>query len=187
MYSIQKSTTNGKRDHSASDTTAASPDPSPTDPWLFTDPFARDHYLQRGLLNRLEEDIRAYAMFEGCWTPEELDYKLEVRRLLRGGFIAPAGSFGYLSPHPTVYRIVKSVSLVVAGQRYALKDGEDLVFESWLARYSDPGLRGPLRVGRLYGASDPRLSCDAFPQLHTHCGKTLAIMRQILKYRENRK
>jgi hypothetical protein len=187
MYSILKSTVNGKHDHSPSDTTAAGLDPNPTDPWLFTDPCARDLYMQRDLIDQLEQDIRTYVMFDGCWAPEELEYKLEVRRLLREGLIAPMSSFGYLSPHPTVYRILKGDSFVFSGQRYACKDGEDLIFEPWLARYSDPGLKGPLQVGRLHEVSSPLLCCDAFPNICIHCDITRAIMRQILNYRNNRK
>ena len=136
MDIILKSMVNGKCDHSSSDTTAASPDPSPSDPWLFTDPFARDLDLQRGLMDQLEEDIRTYVMFDGCWALEELEYKLEVRRLLREGVIAPVGGFGYLSPHPMVYRTLKIVTLIVSGQQYAFKPGEELIFEPWLARYA---------------------------------------------------
>jgi len=187
MYIIPKSSMNGKQDHSHSDTTVVSPDPDPSDPWLFTDPFARDLYLHRNLIDRLEEDIRTYVMFDGCWALEELEYKLEVRRLLREGFIAPMGSFGYLSPHPTVYHTLKVGTLIVSGQRYAFKAGEDLIFEPWLERYSDPGLNGPLRVGQLYHASRPFLCRDSFPHICIHCDKTRAIMRQILNYQNNRK
>lgn len=84
MYSILKSTMNGTYDH------------SPSDPWRFTDPCGRDLYMQRDLIDQLEPDIRTYGMFDGCWAWEELDYKLEVRRLLREGIIAPMGSFGSL-------------------------------------------------------------------------------------------
>lgn len=186
MYIILKSTMNGKHDHPASDTTTTSPDPSPFDPWLFTDPFARDLYMQRELIDQLEEDIRTYVMFDGCWTPEELDCKLEVRRLLQVGFIAPVGSFGYLSPHPTVYRTLKVGTLIVSGQRYFFETGEDLIFEPWLARYSDPGLNGPLQIGQLYHVSNPLLCCDAFPHICIQCDKTRAIMRQILNYRKGK-
>lgn len=185
MYLILKSPMNGKLDHSPSDTTAAGPEPSPSDPWLFTDPFARDFYMHRNLIDRLEEDIRTYVMYDGFWMPEELEYKLEVRRLLREGFIAPVDSFGYLSPHPTVYHTLKAGTLIVSGQRYAFKAGEDLIFEPWLERYSDPGLNGPLRVGQLYHVSSPFLCCDRFPHICIHCDKTLAIMRQILNYQNN--
>ena len=187
MYIILKSTMNGKQDHHSSDTSASSPEPSPSDPWLFTDPFARGLYIQRDHLDQLEEDIRTYVMLDGCWAPDELECKLEVRRLLREGFIAPVGSFGYLSPHPTVYRTLKAATLIVSRQRYAFNPGEDLIFEPWLARYSDPGLNGPLRVGPLYHVSSPLLCCDAFPRVCIHCDKTRAIMRQILNYQNNRK
>lgn len=187
MYIISKSTMNGKHDQSPSDTTASSPDPSPSDPWLFTDPFARDLYIQRNLIDRLEEDIRTYVMYDECWTLEELEYKLEVRQLLRGGFIAPVGDFGYVSPHPTVYRALKVGVLIVCRRRYTLNAGDDLIFEPWLERYSDPGLNGPLGVGQLYHVSSPILCYDAFPHVCIHCDNTLAIMRQILNYRNNRK
>ena len=183
MYIIQKSTWSGTHDPSLSDTTAASPEPSPSDPWLFTDPSARDLYLQRNLIDQLEEDIRTYVMRDGCWALEELEYKLEVRRLLREGCIAPVDSFGYLSPHPTVYRAVRAGTLTIFRKRYAYKAGEDLIFEPWLARYSDPGLNGPLQLGPFYHVSSPCLCCDGFSHMCIHCDKTRAIMRQILNYR----
>ena len=186
MYIILKSTMNGKDDHSSSDTTAASPDPSLSDPWLFTDPFARDLYMHRNLIDQLEEDIRTYVMFDGCWPSEELECKLEVRRLLQEGFIAPVDSFGYLSPHPTVYRTLKVATLIVSRQRHTLKAGEDLIFEPWLERYSEPGLNGLLRIGQLYPVSSPLLCCDKFPNICIHCDKTRAIMRQMLSYRKNK-
>lgn len=182
MYIIQKSTVNGKHDHSLSDTTATSPEPSPSDPWLFTDPSARDLYMQRDLIDRLEEDIRTNVMFDGRWALEELEYKLEIRRLLREGFIAPVDNFGYLSPHPTVYRTLRAGNLTVSRKRYAYKAGEDLIFEPWLARYSDPGLNGPWRIGQLHHVSSPCLCCDSFPLMCIHCDNTLASMRQILAY-----
>lgn len=183
MDIILKSTLNGKNDHSSSDTTVTSPDPSPTDPWLFTDPFARDLYKNRNLIDELEEDIRTYVMFDGCWVPEELECKLEIRRLLREGFIAPIDSFGYLSPHPTVYRTLKQGTLIVSKHQDAFTDRENLIFEPWLARYSDPGLNGPLRIGQLYPVSSPLLCCDKFLNICIHCDNTRAIMRQILNYR----
>ena len=176
---------NGKQAHSLSDTSVTSPDPSPTDPWLFTDPFARDFYIQRNLVDRLEEDIQTYVMFEGSWAREELECKLEIRRLLRRGHIAPMGSFGYLSPHPTVYRTLKVGTFIVSKQKHTFQVGEDLIFEPWLARYSDPGRNGPLRIGPLYHVSNPLLCCESFPHVCIHCGNTLVVMRQILNYRNN--
>lgn len=177
---------NGNHDHSSSDTSASSLDPNPTDPWLFTDPHARVLYRHSDLLDRLEEDIQTYAMLDSCWTLDELEYKLEVRRLLREGFVAPAGSFGCLSPHPTVYRTVKAGTLIVSRKQYTFKYGDTLIFEPWLARYSDPGLKGPLRVGQFYHVSSPLLCRDAFPHISIQCDKTRAIMRQILNYRNNK-
>ena len=186
MYIILKSTMNGKHDHSSSDTTVTSPDPSPSDSWLFTDPFARDLYMQRELIDQLEADIRTYVMLDGCWAPDELECKRELRRLLQAGFIAPIDSFGYLSPHPTVYRTVKEGALIISRHQHTFTDRENLIFEPWLARYSDPGLNGPLRIGQLYPVSSPSLCCDKFTNICIHCDNTRAIMRQILNYRNNK-
>jgi hypothetical protein len=87
VYSILKSTVNGKHDYSRSDTTANSPDPNPTDPWLFTDPVAREIYWRRDQLKALEEDICTYVMVDGQWAPEDLELCVRsasaARRLYR--------------------------------------------------------------------------------------------------------
>jgi hypothetical protein len=183
MYSIQKPIVHGEQGGFKSDTIADSPDPDPADPWLFTDPFARQLYAQRDLIDQLEEDIRDYAMFDGHWAPEELEYKVEVRRMLREGSITPWSSYGHLSPHPTIYRTLKKGTLEVSGVRYAFKEFEHLIFEPWLERYSHPGLNGPLQVGHLSPVYNHCLCCDAFTHVCIHCDKTRAIMRQILSYR----
>ena len=182
MYAIQKTGLYGNQYDPISDTTAVSPDPDPADPWLFTDPSARSFYFEHGLIGQLEDDIRTYAMFDDCWTPEELEYKLEVRRLLREGYIAPRDSFGHISPHPTIYRTLREGSLEISGQRYAFTGLEVLMFEPWLARYSNPGLRGPLQVCHLRYVAYPCLCCDAFPNVCIHCDITRAMMRRILTY-----
>lgn len=187
MYSILKSMVNGNYDCSQSDTTAASPDPNPTDPWLFTDPLAREIYQRQGRLGTLEEDIRDYVMYAGQWAPEDLECKCEIRRLLGEGLIAPKSSFGYLSPHPTVYCAQGEGELKIDGERFFIKIGDDIIFEPWLARYTHPGQNGPLRVGQLSQVSNPCLCCEAFPHVCIHCEKTLATMRQILSYRNNGK
>lgn len=186
MDVISKVSMSGYPDHPSSDTDLVSPEPSSTDPWLFTDPCARDFYREANLIDQLEEDIRTYVMFADAWTLEELDYKREVKRLLRDGCIAPTDSFGFLSPHPTVYYTLKVGILVTAGQRYAFEAGQNLVFEPWLERYSDPGLKGPLRIGPLYDAVGLCLCCQSFPNLCVACDNTLVLMRQILDYRKNK-
>lgn len=187
MYSIQKSTLNGKQNGFQSDTTAASPDPNPADPWLFTDPLAREIYQRQGRLETLEEDIRDYVMVGGEWAEEELEAKYEIRRLLREGRLVPGHGFGYLSPHPTTYGARCEGELKIAGQRLIFKYGDDVVFEPWLARIAHPALMGPVWVGRVHQITGFCLCCEAFPHICIHCEKTLAIMRQILNYRNNRK
>lgn len=185
MYSILKSVINGKQDGFHSDTTAASPDPSPTDPWLFTDPLALEIYQRQGQLGELEEDIRTYVMYDGEWSAEDLEAKNEIRRLLQEGLLIPGQSFGYLSPHPTTYHAEGEGELKIAGQRVTFERGDDVVFEPWLARVTHPALAGPVWVGRLYQITEFSLCCEAFPHVCIHCEKTLAIMRQILNYRNN--
>jgi hypothetical protein len=116
------------------DTTGDSPDPDPNDIWLFTDPDARDDYEQRGELSRLEQDVRFEVMRGGPWQPEELEYKRELRRLLREGVLADKGSYWWASPHPTVYRAVRDGTLTVAGRTYRFRWGDDVVFQCRMVR-----------------------------------------------------
>lgn len=79
-------------------------DPSPKDVWLFTDPGAKAIYTRQGFLAELEQDIRTYAMFRGEWESDELEFKIEVQRLVQSSYLMPRPAFGHLSPHPTIYR-----------------------------------------------------------------------------------
>jgi hypothetical protein len=184
MDVILKSTIGDAQAPFLSDTTNNNPDPS--DPWLFTDPFARDIYVRRNCLPLLEEDIRTYAMVDGCWSSEEMEYKQEIQRLLEGKYITSIDSFGSLSPHPSVYQTLKVGCITVSGRPHVFADREYLIFEPWLARYSDPGLVGPFRVDQLYHVSNLCLNCESFPQVCICCEKTVAIMRKILTYRSNK-
>lgn len=187
MYSILKSSVKDGYDWAQSDTTPTSPDPSPTDPWLFTDPLAREIYKRQDRLTELEEDIRTYVMYNGEWATEELEAKNEIRRLLLKGFLIPGQSIGYLSPHPTIYHARDNGELKIAGQRVTFEHSDDIVFKPWLARLAHPALIGPVWAGRLNQITVFCLCCDAFPQVCIHCDKTRAIMRQILGYRNNGK
>ncbi|RPI25309.1 MAG: hypothetical protein EHM70_20230 [Chloroflexota bacterium] len=188
MNSILKSTICGKTDFSKADTLATSPDPCPTDPWLFTDPLAREIYQRRDQLEALEEDICLYVMYDGQWAPEELECKCEIRRLLREGLLTAKGSFGDLSPHPTIYSAYGEGELKVAGRRFPFDIGEEIVFEPWLARLSRPGLYGPVRVGWVRQVtSELCLCCEAFHHICIQCEKTRTTMRQILTYQSNGK
>jgi hypothetical protein len=134
---------------SRTDTTAESPDPDPNDMWAFTDPDARDEYAAEGNLRELEQDIRYEVMRGGPWRPEEMEYKREIRRLLREGVIADKGSYWFTSPFPTVYRAIRDGSLITAGQRYRFRAGDDIVFQCRMTRDMHPELAGPVLVARL--------------------------------------
>jgi len=119
---------------SRTDTTPDGPDPDPNDVWAFTDPDARDEYTRQGRLKRLERDIHYEVMRGGPWQPEELEYKSEIRQLLREGAIADKGTYWFRSPHPTIYRAQREGVLSVAGRIYCFGVGDDLVFQCRMER-----------------------------------------------------
>ncbi len=179
MYDILKSPVNGHH-LSHADTTPADPEPQPDNPWLFTDPAARAIYARQGRIDQLKHDILTFVMCEGQWSPDELQLKCEIRRLLGTNVLQPKGAFGYLSPHPTVYRAANEGVLEITGHKLHFEIGQDVVFEPWLARVHYPGLPGPVRIGRLRSAPDVCLCCDAFPKVGELCERALAILRQTL-------
>jgi len=184
MYDILKTSVNGTHPLSFCDTLPGGPPPDPQDLWLFTDPVARAVYSHENRLDQLEHDICSYAMYEGRWAPDELELKHEIQRLLRENTLIPKGTFGHLSPHPTVYRAICGGALEVAGYRHHFGAGNDILFEPWLARASNAGLRGPVRVGRLQHTTRLCLCCEAFPRAAILCERALAILRQT---RQNRR
>jgi hypothetical protein len=131
------------------DTTADSPDPDPNDVWALTDPDARDRYTREGKLRELEHDIRYEVMRGGPWQPEELEYKREIRRLLRESAVTDKGTYWFTSPFPTVYRALRKGSLAVAGKKYRFRTGDDIVFQCRMTRDMNPELTGPLLIARL--------------------------------------
>ncbi|MFQ5408782.1 MAG: hypothetical protein ACE5FI_10245 [Anaerolineales bacterium] len=134
---------------SRTDTTADSPDPEPDDVWAFTDPDARETYVQQGRLSKLEHDIRFEVMRAGPWQPEELEYKREIRRLLREGAVADKGTYWFTSPFPTVYRATREGTLAVGGKEYRFGAGDDIVFQCRMTRDMNPKLSGPLLIDQL--------------------------------------
>lgn len=142
---------------SRTDTTTDSPDPDPNDIWAFTDPDARDQYTQQGELRELEYDVRFEVMRGGPWLPEELEYKRELRRLLRKGVIEDKGSYWFTSPFPTVYRAVRGGSLTVGGKRYRFRAGDDIVFQCRMTRDMNSELTGPLLIARLQPTGEAQL------------------------------
>lgn len=131
---------------SRTDTTADDPDPDPNDMWAFTDPDAREEYIRRDQLQRLEHDIRYEVMRGGPWQPEELEYKSEIRLLLREGVISDKGTYWYRSPHPTVYRANSQGALSVGGRVYRFRTGDELVFQCRMERDEAEEDQGPVLV-----------------------------------------
>lgn len=185
MYAVVKTMVNTCPHLAESDTTSASPDPDPADPWLFTDPAARTYYTFQQRLAELKQDITTYVMHQGEWMLDELELKREVRRLLGEGVLVSNGTFADLSPHPTVYRANRSGILEVSGHRYCLWPADDLVFVPWLYRLTHPGISGPLRVGRLYNSVRLRLCCTIAPRhWRTVQADRVQVSRQTLDLRD---
>ena len=149
MFDILKSLFGTSQYVSKTDTSANDPDPDPNDVWAFTDPDARDEYSQRGELERLEHDIRYEVMRGGPWQPEELEYKSEIRQLLREGMITDKGTYWYRSPHPTVYRAVHQGAFSVDGKVHKFRPGDELVFQCRMTRDQAEEDPGPVLIARL--------------------------------------
>lgn len=134
---------------SRTDTTADGADRDPTDIWAFTDPDARDRYERQGMLRELEHDLKFEVMRGGPWQPEELEYKREIRRLIRQGAIADSGSFWFTSPFPTVYEATRDGSLEVSGKSYQFRPGNEIVFQCRMTRDLKAGASGPVLIATL--------------------------------------
>lgn len=158
-------------------------EPRPDDPWLFTDPLAKQIYLEEGTLHLLEHDIRTYALYNGNWSADELQLKRELDRLVLAGRLAPKPAFGHLSPHPTIYRALDTGSLAVCGAIYRFELWEDLVFVPWLERLNHPRLAGPLRIGRFSPIRRRYLTSEAFPHLAGSSAQDFTVLHQILYHR----
>lgn len=180
MYDILYPPVNGNSESNPSWSDALAADPSEADFWRFTDPVALALYRQEGRLDQLQDDVLAYVRWNGRWAPDELEYGQEIRRLLRASVLQPKGTFGYLSPHPTVYRAAGEGVLEIAGQRHHFGATDSIMFVPWLARVVSPGITGPVRIGRLQSISHLCLSCEAFPSVSALCERALSILRQTL-------
>jgi hypothetical protein len=137
-------------------------------------------YFRQGRLEELEWDIRNYVMYQGRWSPDELQFGRELLRLLRSSVLAPKYSFGHLSPHPTIYSAAKEGAMVISGVVFNFDVGDEIVFEPWLSRLSHPGLVGPLRIGQLDTLNKCLLSYEAFPQCEKYGDKDFVILHEIL-------
>jgi hypothetical protein len=145
---------------SRADTSANDPDPDPNDLWAFTDPDARDAFASHGELKQLEHDIRYEVMRGEAWQPEELEYKREIRRLLKEGVIADKGSYWFSSPFPTVYRALRPGSLRISGKEFAFKNDQDIIFQCRMTRDMNRSLTAPVLFDRLRPTDRTQLCGD---------------------------
>ncbi len=161
---------------SRTDTTANSPDPDPNDLWIFTDPDARDVHAEQGRLKELTHDIQYEVMRAGSWESEELEYKLEIRRLLQESTITDKGSYWFSSPFPTVYRATRDGFLSISGTEYHFRTGNDVVFQCRMTRDANPDLTGPVLITYLQ-LTDKSMLCGqmggAMKGMHRKSGARL--------------
>lgn len=54
--------------------------------------------------------VLGYVRFDRTGNRDELEFKLEIQRMLWEGVVIPKGRFGYLSPHPTLYRTLSKIA-----------------------------------------------------------------------------
>lgn len=134
---------------SRTDTSADDPDPDPSDLWAFTDPDAREQYARSGKLSALERDIRFEVMRAENWLPVEMEYKEEIRRLLREGAIRDKGAYWFSSPFPTVYFAVRDGEINVGGRQITFRAGDEVVFQCRMSRQMNPDPDLPVLVARL--------------------------------------
>jgi hypothetical protein len=153
-----------------------------TNVWLFTDPLAKAIYSQRGELGALEQDISTFAMFQGKWSQDELEFKQQIDDLYVARVISPKIGFGNISPHPTIYKILGPGKIEVHGEKYHFKIGEEIVFASWAERLSHAGVHGPLRIGRFDVSDSVYLGCQAYSQLTGLARNEIEVLHQIACY-----
>jgi hypothetical protein len=182
MYSIPKVAVGAPKARSNADTKGDGNAPKSEDLWLFTDPSARLMYFRQGRLAHLRWDIRTHVMCNWRWSPDELEFKRELKRLIKANVLKPLPAFGHLSPHPTIYQAVEEGFVEVAGEKYYFGISDQIVFEPWLVRLSHPGLRGPLRIGRLDTTTKFHLCCEAFPELEGLYEKDILALHNTLYY-----
>lgn len=145
---------------SKTDTTADSRDADSNDIWAFTNPDAREQYEKSEQLAKLEHYIRYEVMRGEPWRREELDYKIEIRRMLREGAIADKGSYWYSSPFPTVYRAKRSGSLTVDGREFRFEQGDDIVFQCRMEQERSRDPTGPALITQLKTTDKVQLCGD---------------------------
>ncbi len=180
MYSVRSLLFDAPHNLSLIDAHPDYNNPDPYDVWLFTDDEAKSVYAHNGELDKLEQDIKTYVMFNNMWSPDELDFIREIGYLTYARVLTPGSAFGHISPHPTVYRATTEGSLHIDNRNIHFKMGDEIVFEPWLVRLAHPGLIGPLRIGRLNNSSDYSLCREALPQLADLSQIDLAILHRIL-------
>lgn len=178
MYDVLRSSISTCPCLSEADTAATSPEPDPTNMWLFTDPAAKVAYHFAQQLEALREDICVNVMFEGSWGPDEIELKRELCRLLAEEYLVPKGTFGYLSPHSTVYRARVEGKIHIANHELHFNADDDLLFVPWLVRVSRPGHDEPVHIGRLQTLRRLGLCSDIFPATQRLYGTNLAILHE---------
>ncbi len=120
----------------------------PENVWLFTDYVAKANFRFEKRLEALEQDIRFSVMRGKPWLKEDVEFMREIRRLLDAKLVKRTTSYWFSSPFQTIFRAVKNGLMSVAGKKYTLRTGDDIVWQCLMSRETH-GLDGPVLIGRL--------------------------------------
>ncbi|MFQ5832532.1 MAG: zinc ribbon domain-containing protein [Candidatus Thorarchaeota archaeon] len=120
----------------------------PENVWLFTDIVAKANFRFEKRLEELEQDIRFSVMRGKPWRREDIEYMIEIRRLLDVGLVRRTTSFWFSSPFQTIFRAMKDGLMTIAGTGYTFRRGDDIVWQCQMSREVH-GLDGPVFIGRL--------------------------------------
>ncbi len=128
------------------------------DVWLMTDPVARARYEFEGRLDALAHDIRFEVMRAQDWSLLDRAFVAEAARLEQAGVIRRLASYWAVSPHPPIFRAVRSGSFSFGERAVPFNAGQELVWACPMTRdrfnLTLPVLVGDFqsaRVGRLCG------------------------------------
>jgi hypothetical protein len=145
----------------------------PENIWIFTDPFAKAKFRFEGKLLELEQDIRFNVMRGDTWHEDDIEYFLEVKRLLEEGIIKKTTRFWFSSPFTPIYKALQNGKIVISGKKYTFKKGEEIVWQCQMGRELH-NLVGPV----LFGEFTPkRMTIYCKEMDNTMKGKRMMVRR----------
>lgn len=115
--------------------------------FLLTDPGAKKSYEKENRLDTLIHDIKFNVRRGMLWNNDELEYIVEIRRLLKQDVIESNGTYWWTSPHPTVYYARMKGCIRINGKPFKFKKGDGITFQCRMAK-EQRNLKAPLLIGK---------------------------------------